>query len=58
VFTARYGLIPYITQIHFVFKGLSNWCSFHTSLNDLVGRGVNNYSTRPEHKLSLLFKGM
>ena len=22
MFTARYGLSPYITQIHFVFKGL------------------------------------
>jgi len=29
--------------------GLSNWGSFHTSLNDLFGRCVNNYSSRPEH---------
>jgi hypothetical protein len=33
VFTARYGLIPYITQIFFVFKGItSHWIE----LNDQI----------------------
>jgi hypothetical protein len=33
VFTARYGLSPYIEQIRFLFKGLKLFCDLKLSVN-------------------------
>ena len=46
MFTARYGLSPYITHIRFVFKGLSIWFAFCFYVE---GKGAQDVARRAVH---------
>ena len=52
MFTARYGLSPYITQIHFVFKGLT-LCGLLNFCEKLItGLEVNIEESRNKNHFS------
>ena len=52
MFTARYGMRPYITQIRFVFKGLSVRLKANFRSVNLMYR---TYNIKPDWRVGLIF---